>query len=222
MARQIGKTVRSPCWKTEAELAGCRENEGLIAGVDEAGRGPWAGPVVAAAVIFRDGVRLDGLDDSKKLKVARREELYEQIFESAIVGVSIISVDEIDRINILQATMAAMRNAIEQLAAPGATVLVDGNRCPKLTQKAVPVVNGDALCPSIAAASIVAKVTRDRLMRELGKDFPQYGWCDNKGYGTSAHSKAIAAFGVTPHHRRSFAPIRAALERKTTIVAPVS
>jgi ribonuclease HII len=216
-------TATLPCWKTEAKLAGCGAGAGLIAGVDEAGRGPWAGPVVAAAVIFRDGGRLDGLNDSKKLKAEQRNALYAQIRERAFVGVSIISVEEIDRINILWATMAAMRSAVEQLAGPVATtVLVDGNRCPEIRHKAVPVVNGDAICPSIAAASIVAKVTRDRLMIELGEGFPDYGWCDNKGYGTPAHSEAIARFGVTPHHRRSFAPIRAALERKPIISPSVS
>ena len=217
----MGKTGKSrlPCWDAEADLAGCK---GLIAGVDEAGRGPWAGPVVAAAVIFHAGDRLDGLNDSKKLKAERREALYDQIRARAMVGVSIISVQEIDRINILQATMTAMRNAVEQLAEPAAAVLVDGNRCPETLCKAVPVVNGDARCPSIAAASIIAKVTRDRLMIELGEDYPEYGWSGNKGYGTRAHSEAIARFGITPHHRRSFAPIRAALKRKANLRAPVT
>ena len=217
----MGKTgtANMPCWDTEAELAGCGKGAGLIAGVDEAGRGPWAGPVVAAAVMFRAGDRLDGLNDSKKLKAGQRDALYTQIRERAIVGVGIISVQDIDRINILQATMMAMRSAVEQLAEPASTVLVDGNRCPGMPCKAVPVVKGDALCPSISAASIVAKVTRDRLMIELGEDYPEYGWRDNKGYGTAAHSEAIAIFGVTPHHRRSFAPIRAALEQRTNIKA---
>lgn len=215
MAR-TGK-AKLPCWKTEAELAGCGDGAGLVAGVDEAGRGPWAGPVVAAAVMFPDGVRPSGLNDSKKLKPERREALFDLIRECAIVGVSIIPVDEIDRINILQATMLAMRSAVEQLSQVEATILVDGNRCPETRSKSVPVVNGDALCPSIAAASIVAKVTRDRLMTALGEDYPEYGWCSNKGYGTPAHAEAIARYGVTLHHRRSFAPIRAALERKKII-----
>jgi ribonuclease HII len=213
-------TAGYPCWDKEAKLAGCRRE--LIAGVDEAGRGPWAGPVVAAAVIFRTRRRLGGLDDSKKLKPEQREALFDRILDRAYVGIGIVAVEEIDRINILQATMAAMRIAVEQLAGASLTVLVDGNRCPELPHKAVPVVSGDALCPSIAAASIIAKVTRDRLMTELGEDFPDYGWCNNKGYGTPAHSQAITRFGVTSHHRRSFAPIRAALEGKAIVSDSVS
>jgi ribonuclease HII len=213
-------TAGYPCWDKEAKLAGCRRE--LIAGVDEAGRGPWAGPVVAAAVIFRTRRRLGGLDDSKKLKPEQREALFDRIRDRAYVGIGIVAVEEIDRINILQATMAAMRIAVEQLAGASLTVLVDGNRCPELGHKAVPVVSGDALCPSIAAASIIAKVTRDRLMTELGEDFPDYGWCNKKGYGTPAHSQAITRFGVTSHHRRSFAPIRAALEGKAIVSDSVS
>lgn len=209
-----------PCWDTEAGLAGCRRE--LIAGVDEAGRGPWAGPVVAAAVLFRTRRRLDGLNDSKKLKAEQREALFDRIRDRAYVGIGIVPVEEIDRINILQATMAAMRIAVEQLAGASLTVLVDGNRCPELGHNAVPVVNGDALCPSIAAASIIAKVTRDRLMTELGEAFPDYGWRNNKGYGTPAHSEAITRFGVTPHHRRSFAPIRSALAGKVIDAASLS
>lgn len=202
---------QSPSWEVEAALAGCET--GVIAGVDEAGRGPWAGPVVAAAVMFPVGQRPEGLNDSKKLNAERRNALYEQIQECARIGVGIVSVEEIDRINILQATMAAMRIAVAELPKSTETVLIDGNRCPDLQQKAVPVINGDALCPSIAAASIIAKVTRDRIMVALAEEFPDYGWCDNKGYGTRAHSEAIARFGVTPHHRRSFAPVRAALKK---------
>lgn len=218
----MGKTGTAglPCWDTEAGLAGCRRE--LIAGVDEAGRGPWAGPVVAAAVLFRTRRRLDGLNDSKKLKAEQREALFDRIRDRAYVGIGIVPVEEIDRINILQATMAAMRIAVEQLAGASLTVLVDGNRCPELGHNAVPVVNGDALCPSIAAASIIAKVTRDRLMTELGEAFPDYGWRNNKGYGTPAHSEAITRFGVTPHHRRSFAPIRSALAGKVIDAASLS
>ena len=204
------KILHTPSWEAERALAGC--GSGLVAGVDEAGRGPWAGPVVAAAVIFRNGSCLDGLNDSKKLTAASREALFAEIHECASVGVGIISVEDIDRINILQATMAAMCTAVSGLSEQADAVLIDGNRCPDVRQKAIAVVNGDARCPSIAAASIIAKVTRDRLMQELALDFPDYGWCSNKGYGTRAHSEAIARFGVTPHHRRSFAPIRAALE----------
>jgi ribonuclease HII len=178
--------------------------------------------VVAAAVIFRTRRRLGGLNDSKKLKPGQREALFDRIQDRAFVGIGIVSVEDIDRINILQATMMAMRSAVEQLEGASLTVLVDGNRCPELRHSAVPVVNGDARCPSIAAASIIAKVTRDRLMTELGEHHPEYGWCNNKGYGTPAHSQAIARFGVTPHHRRSFAPIRAALEGKTIVTDFVS
>jgi ribonuclease HII len=202
--------AQNPCWDVERELAGC--GAGRIAGVDEAGRGPWAGPVVAAAVIFRSGAAPEGLNDSKKLSALQREALFNEIRDCAAVGVGVVSVEEIDRINILQATMAAMRGAVAGLCELAEAVLIDGNRCPKLEQRAVAVVKGDARCPSIAAASIIAKVTRDRLMQELAIVFPNYGWCTNKGYGTRDHSEAITRFGVTEHHRRSFAPIRAALE----------
>lgn len=204
-------SVKAPTFRTERALAGrdCK----LVAGVDEAGRGPWAGPVVAAAVIFIKGKTAPkGLHDSKLLTPERRETLYEAIRETAWVGVGISCVEEIDRINILQATFRAMIDAVAGLGAGPDTVLVDGNRCPKLTQRAVPVIEGDRLCPSIAAASIIAKVTRDRMMAGLAGEFPGYGWDTNKGYGTRAHADAIARLGVTQHHRRSFAPIRAALE----------
>ena len=195
---------------------------GLIAGVDEAGRGPWAGPVVAAAVLFRSARQIpDGLDDSKRLTAERREELWLHIREAAWVGVSVVPVEEIDRINILQATMRAMAEAVAQLGACPDVVLIDGNRAPAIAQRTVTVVEGDRLCPSIAAASIVAKVTRDRLMCDLSEGFPLYGWHSNKGYGTPAHAEAITAHGVTTHHRRSFAPIRAALEGQAIPVEPL-
>ncbi len=205
------RLAESLSWEAERAIAGC--GAGLLAGVDEAGRGPWAGPVVAAAVMFRSGETLEGLNDSKKLTAARRFALYEAIVERAIVGVAIVPPEEIDRLNILRATIAAMRRAVAGLCDAPAAALIDGDRCPDLPCRAEAVVGGDARCPSIAAASIVAKVTRDRLMVELSDDFPDYGWRENKGYGTRAHSEAIARFGVTPHHRRSFAPIRAALEK---------
>jgi ribonuclease HII len=201
--------VKPLSFQTERALAG--PSARLIAGVDEAGRGPWAGPVVAAAVVFQAGHAPEGLNDSKLLAPGRREALFEEIATMGAVGVGIVEVEEIDRLNILQATMRAMAMAIEALGAEPDTVLIDGNRRPALRQAAIPVVGGDALCPSIAAASIVAKVTRDRLMERLADAFPDYGWRKNKGYGTQEHAAAISRFGVTPHHRRSFAPIRLAL-----------
>jgi ribonuclease HII len=206
--RQSG-IVPGPSIETEHRLAGSSRT--LIAGVDEAGRGPWAGPVVAAAVIFPTAQMPEGLDDSKRLTAERRDVLHDVIVECAIVGVSIVEVCDIDRLNILQATMQAMCEAVARLAWMPDTVLVDGNRPPQLSQRTVCVVEGDQLCPSISAASIVAKVTRDRLMVDLAQEFPVYSWHTNKGYGTRCHADAIAQFGVTAHHRRSFAPIRSAL-----------
>lgn len=207
------RTAKPLSFRAERALVGphCR----LAAGVDEAGRGPWAGPVVAAAVIFPEGRAPKGVNDSKLLPPERREELYLAIMETAWVGVGLVPVEEIDRINILQATFQAMIQAVSSLSAPPEVVLVDGNRCPPLAQRTVPVVDGDAKCPSIAAASIVAKVTRDRLMEKLSEDFPAYGWRTNKGYGTREHADAIGRLGVTRHHRRSFAPVRIALESRT-------
>jgi len=202
-------TANAPCWRTERRLAGT--SSGLIAGVDEAGRGPWAGPVVAAAVAFSGRNRPGGLNDSKKLTPEQREALYQDILDSAWVACTVIDVGEIDRLNILQATLLAMTNAVTQLSCSPDAILVDGNRLPTLSRHAVAVVNGDSLCPSIAAASIVAKVTRDRLMRSLAETFPGYGWHTNMGYGTRQHARALTEFGVTEHHRRSFAPVRLAL-----------
>ncbi len=183
-----------------------------VAGVDEAGRGPWAGPVVAAAVILDKNAIPPGLNDSKKLNEARREQLFAPITETAQVGIGIIGVEDIDRDNILRATMAAMALAIDHLPARPAIALIDGNRCPPLTCAAQALVKGDALSLSIAAASIIAKVTRDRIMRELALEFPQYGFEKHKGYGTKAHQQALSLHGVTRHHRRSFKPIRTLIE----------
>lgn len=207
--------ARSPSLTVERGIAGT--NVKLIAGVDEAGRGPWAGPVIAAAVIFQTEQIPEGLDDSKRLPAQARSELYDTIRETAWVGVGAASVEDIDKINILQATMRAMTEAVSKLSREPDAVLIDGNRCPALTQQSIAVIGGDKICPSIAAASIVAKVTRDRLMEKLSETFPGYGWHRNKGYGTRAHAEAIAAFGVTPHHRRSFAPVRAALAANPVI-----
>jgi ribonuclease HII len=184
---------------------------GIVAGIDEAGRGPWAGPVVAAAVILDVSRLPDGINDSKKLSAARREDLYEAILGSARAGVGIATAQEIDEINILQATMLAMRRAVKLLGVVPDMALVDGNRAPKLSCKVQTIIGGDAKCLSIAAASIIAKVTRDRMMRELAQECPGYGWETNAGYGTASHQKGLAELGLTVHHRRSFAPIRALL-----------
>jgi ribonuclease HII len=181
----------------------------VIAGVDEAGRGPWAGPVVAAAVILRGRVPA-GLDDSKRLTARRREALFAALQGSdAIIGIGEASVAEIDAINILQATHLAMTRAVMGLGVEPAHVLVDGNRLPKWRWPARAIVGGDGLEPAISAASIIAKVTRDAIMAELDARHPGYGWAANQGYGTAAHADGLRRLGVTVHHRRSFAPIRA-------------
>jgi ribonuclease HII len=188
------------------DLALQRKYGGLIAGVDEAGRGPWAGPVVAAAVIF---IRKPpgGINDSKQLSPEEREALFPKIQAAAYVGVGISAVELIDGINIYHATHAAMAEAIGNLACAPSAVLIDGNRCPKLDIPAEALVEGDAHSLSIAAASIIAKVTRDRMMRELAGVFPHYAWERNKGYGTPEHAAALKLHGVTCHHRRSFRPV---------------
>jgi len=184
---------------------------GLVAGIDEAGRGPWAGPVVAAAVVLDpktlpQSLRL-ALDDSKKLKPGRREALFDALRLCARAGVGHAEVGEIDSVNILAATMLAMRRAVENLGLEPDLALVDGNRVPKLRCPVRCVVGGDGLSLSIAAASIVAKVTRDRIMVDLASRFPGYGWERNAGYGTAEHRKALERLGVTPQHRRSFKPV---------------
>lgn len=184
---------------------------GLLAGVDEAGRGPLAGPVVAAAVILDDLHPIRGLADSKKLSPRRREQLYDEIRAKALCcAVAEASVEEIDRLNILQATLLAMRRAVEGLRLKPAKVLVDGNRLPVLDVLAEAIVKGDALVPAISAASILAKVHRDRWCASVDAQFPQYGFAAHKGYGTAAHLAALQAHGACPQHRRSFAPVRAA------------
>lgn len=181
--------------------------DGLVAGIDEAGRGPWAGPVVAAAVILNANCTPAGLRDSKTLTENRRRLIADALWKTARIGVGVASVEEIDRINIAQATLLAMTRAAANLPAPPNICIVDGNLKPKLPCPAYTVIKGDAKSFSIAAASIIAKTTRDRMMRELARDFPQYAWENNKGYGVAAHREALHEFGVTPHHRRSFAPI---------------
>jgi len=189
---------------------------GLVCGIDEAGRGPLAGPVVAAAVIL-DRRRLprrlrDGLDDSKKLPAAAREEYAALLWRHAVIGRGAASVAEIDRINILQATLLAMARAVAALGVVPQHALVDGNVPPRLTCAIETVVGGDGLSLSIAAASIIAKVTRDRLMRRLAARHPGYGWERNVGYATPEHRDALARLGPTCHHRTSFAPLQLSLE----------
>ena len=178
----------------------------MIVGVDEAGRGPLAGPVVAAAVVLCEG-GIDGLDDSKKLSAKRRAVLEAEIKARCQWAVGLADVAEIDSINILQATMVAMSRAVEALGVEPVKVMVDGNRLPKWRYPAVAVVGGDALHPCISAASIIAKEHRDRLMRGYDLAYPGYGWASNKGYGSAQHLQALRELGVTPHHRRSFAPV---------------
>jgi ribonuclease HII len=188
-----------------------------VCGVDEAGRGPLVGAVVAGAVVLDPNNPIDGLKDSKKLTAARREYLYEQIMEKAKAwGVGEASPLEIDQINILQATMLAMRRAIEDLTARlGAwpdKALIDGNRCPELPIAAEAIVKGDAKEPAISAASIVAKVTRDRQMMSLHERHPEYGFAQHMGYPTEAHFAALKQYGACDQHRRSFSPVRKVLE----------
>jgi ribonuclease HII len=185
---------------------------GPICGVDEAGRGPLAGPVVAAAVILDRKRVPKGLNDSKQLDEETREELFPKIMDMAVaVGVGEASVAEIDLVNIRQATHLAMARAVRALSVPAAFALVDGNDAPALPCKCDTLIGGDGRSLSIAAASIIAKVTRDRLMTRLHGEHPGYNWCSNKGYGTPEHYSGLRLHGVTIHHRRSFAPIRVIL-----------
>ena len=192
---------------------------GRVAGIDEAGRGPWAGPVVAAAVVFHPGGPSPPLHaaitDSKLLKVEQRAALQPAILACADASVGIASVAEIDSMNILQATLLAMRRAVARLGEVPDLVLVDGNRAPRLPCPVRTVVGGDRKSLSIAAASIVAKVTRDRLMARLAADYPGYGWERNAGYGTAEHQAALARLGPCEQHRRSFRPIRELLEARS-------
>lgn len=181
---------------------------GLVAGVDEAGRGPLAGPVVAAAVILDELKPIAGLKDSKKLSARRREKLYDEILAKALCcSIAEASVQEIDQLNILQATMLAMRRAVDGLRLKPVKVLVDGNRIPVLDVRAEAIVQGDAKVPAISAASILAKVHRDRLCAELHARHPDYGFDRHKGYGTAEHLQALQVHGPAPCHRRSFAPV---------------
>lgn len=184
------------------------DRAGLVAGVDEAGRGPLAGPVVAAAVILDERHPIAGLADSKKLSPARRDRFFDQICAQALCcSVALASVEEIDRLNILQATLLAMQRAVSGLRLRPAKVLVDGNRLPVLDVLGEAIIGGDALVPSISAASILAKVHRDRLCQQMHQEYPVYGFDAHKGYGTAQHLAALRAHGASPLHRRSFAPV---------------
>jgi ribonuclease HII len=204
-----------PCFRLE------KAHPTPLAGVDEAGCAPLAGPVVAAAVILDRERFPRGIDDSKALPAPIREAIYGRLKKVAAIGVGVATVEEIDRLNIFWARMLAMARAVDALGVEPAMVLVDGNRCPKWERPSVAIVAGDTKCRSIAAASIVAKVTRDRMMAEFARDFPGYGWQTNKGYGTPEHLRALAELGPTPLHRRSFAPVRQlSLERaKASVIA---
>lgn len=188
------------------------DSPGLIAGVDEAGRGPLAGPVVAAAVILDDQQPIDGLADSKKLTARARERLFDEIRAKALCScIAEASVEEIDQLNILHATMLAMKRAVEGLRLKPAMVQVDGNRVPPLSVPAQAIVKGDAKVQAISAASILAKVHRDRLCVQLHEAYPEYGFDGHKGYPTADHLAALRRHGATPAHRRSFGPVKVAL-----------
>jgi ribonuclease HII len=191
-----------PCFKLE------KVHPDPVAGVDEAGCAPLAGPVVAAAVILDRSKFPRGIDDSKALPAAAREAICARLYKVAVIGVGMASVEEIDSLNIYWARMLAMSRAVDALGLEPAMVLVDGNRCPRWERPSLAIVDGDAKCRSIAAASIVAKVTRDAIMADHARDWPGYGWERNKGYPTPEHQRALAALGPTPLHRRSFAPVR--------------
>jgi ribonuclease HII len=212
-AKSKPKSISKSLFKAE-QVALYWDAPGLMAGVDEAGRGPLAGPVVAAAVILDDLRPIKGLADSKTLTAARREKLYDEIRAKALCcSVAEASVAEIDELNILQATMLAMRRAVEGLRLKPVKVLVDGNRIPKLDMLAEAIVKGDSKVQAISAASILAKVTRDRWCAELHAQYPQYGFDQHKGYGTAQHVAALNEFGACPEHRTTFAPVTAVLHR---------
>jgi ribonuclease HII len=191
-----------PCFKLE------KVHPDPVAGVDEAGCAPLAGPVVAAAVILDREKFPRGIDDSKAIPRATREAIYARLYRVAVIGVGMCSAEEIDTLNIYWARMLAMTRAVDALGVDPAMVLVDGNRCPRWERPSIAIVAGDSKCRSIAAASIVAKVTRDRIMTEYAREWPGYGWERNVGYPTPEHQRALRELGPTPLHRRSFAPVR--------------
>jgi ribonuclease HII len=199
-----------PSYDLEAEMMDLHRLP--VAGIDEAGRGPWAGPVVVAAVILNPDRIPEGLKDSKLLTANAREDRYGEIVATACVAIAIGQVRRIDRDNILQASLWGMRVAFRGLQVPAAAALIDGNMVPKrFPGKARAVIGGDGISVSVAAASIVAKVTRDRIMVKLSRRYRRYGWENNKGYGTPEHARALEKHGVCTHHRRSFSPIERAL-----------
>ncbi len=208
----------APTFEFEAAYSG-PAFAGPVAGIDEAGRGPLAGPVVAAAVILDPQNFPAGLADSKTLTEKRREALAPLIQQCAVVGVGIATVEEIDEINILQASLLAMRRSVDALPDAPTVCLVDGNQDPRLSCRTELLIKGDARSLSIAAASIIAKTTRDAIMRELSETHPEYGWASNKGYGSAAHMKALNQYGATPHHRRSFAPVAASIKSRASLAA---
>ena len=183
-------------------------NYKIIAGVDEAGRGPWAGPVYSAAVILNDNNIPEGINDSKKLSEKKRNSIYLEIISNHIYGVGIADVDEIDKLNILGATLLSMERAVNNLSINPDFVLVDGNHEPKIEIDSESIIKGDTKSLSIAAASIIAKVERDKFMRQLDAQYPAYNWKKNKGYGTKDHQNALKMHGVTKYHRKSFSPVR--------------
>jgi ribonuclease HII len=210
-ARTVAGRRCAETWRLKKLLAAeraCRDGgAACIAGVDEAGRGPLAGPVMAAAVVMPPGLAIRGMDDSKRLTPKTRETLFVEIREKALgIGIGAASTREIDRLNILQATHLAMARAVRRLRIVPDHVFVDGLPVPTLGDAQTAVVDGDALVHCIACASVVAKVVRDRIMRRLSPRYPAYGWEHNAGYGTQAHRTAILEVGLTPHHRRTFAP----------------
>ena len=205
--------ARSQSWgtlETRARSQGCTR----IVGVDEVGRGPLAGPVVACAILLPASCRdIDGVGDSKSIKAADRERLAREIRRTALaIGIGAASVAEIDRVNIYQATAIAMRRALARVPSPWDLLLVDGSPFAALGMPHQAVVKGDSCCLAIACASIVAKVTRDKLLHSLNRRHPQYGWASNAGYGTPGHLAALAEHGASPHHRRSFRPLRTELD----------
>jgi ribonuclease HII len=200
--------MRSKKFLQAEQVALAWDTPGLVAGVDEAGRGPLAGPVVAAAVILDDRNPIVGLADSKVLTARRREQLFDEIRAKALCcSVAEASVEEIDTLNILQATLLAMRRAVEGLRLKPVLVLVDGNRLPTLSMRAEAIVKGDSKIAAISAASILAKVTRDRWCAELDAKYPQYGFAGHKGYGTAEHLQALQMHGACPQHRKTFGPV---------------